>query len=224
MAATHDVYLGTSLDDVNNASRSNPMGVLASQGQTATTYDPEGLLEIGQTYYWRIDEVNGAPDYTTFTGEVRRISYDLGNQVPAITSTQATPTSGTAPLDVTFDATANDGDGDFDVLYSNGARSFAIWDASGNLVWDSGDEFEQILANLIPADFNSDNDENFSFDSRSDAKGPEPEGIAVGKVRIDAVLNYQRLVQPVADFLNVPADETKIEVINTTSTWFEVYD
>lgn len=51
-----------------------------------------------------------------------------------------------------------------------------------------------------------------------------PEDIALGKVRIDAVLNYQRLVQPVADFLNVPADETKIEVINTTSTWFEVYD
>jgi len=70
LAATHDVYLGTTFDDVNDASRSNPMGVLVSQGQAATTYDPEGLLEIGQTYYWRIDEVNAAPDNTIFKGSV----------------------------------------------------------------------------------------------------------------------------------------------------------
>lgn len=31
-AATHDVYLGTVFADVNNASRTNPRGVLASQG------------------------------------------------------------------------------------------------------------------------------------------------------------------------------------------------
>ena len=69
-AVTHDVYFGTSFDDVNTASRDNPLGVLVSQDQTANTYDPEGLLEFGTTYYWRIDEVNGAPDYTIFRGEV----------------------------------------------------------------------------------------------------------------------------------------------------------
>jgi concanavalin A-like lectin/glucanase superfamily protein/carbohydrate binding protein with CBM4/9 domain/F5/8 type C domain-containing protein len=69
-AATHDVYLGTNLDDVNSATRADSMGLLVSQGQTATTYDPEGLLEIGQTYYWRIDEVNAAPDNTIFDGVV----------------------------------------------------------------------------------------------------------------------------------------------------------
>ncbi len=68
-AVTHDVYLGTVAEDVNNASRSNPMDVLVSQGQTDTEYDPEGLLEIGQTYYWRIDEVNATPD-TIFKGEL----------------------------------------------------------------------------------------------------------------------------------------------------------
>ncbi len=67
-AATHDVYFGTSFDDVNDASRGNPMGVLASQGQAATQYDPAGLV-YGQTYYWRIDEVNAAPDNTIFKGE-----------------------------------------------------------------------------------------------------------------------------------------------------------
>jgi len=69
-AATHDVYFGTSFEDVNNASRGNPLGVLVSENQAATTYDPEGVYEFGTTYYWRIDEVNAAPDNTIFKGEV----------------------------------------------------------------------------------------------------------------------------------------------------------
>ncbi|NLT75770.1 MAG: LamG domain-containing protein, partial [Planctomycetes bacterium] len=69
-AATHDVYFGTSFDDVNAASRANPLDVLLSQSQAATTYDPDGLLEFNTTYYWRIDEVNAAPDNTIFKGEI----------------------------------------------------------------------------------------------------------------------------------------------------------
>ncbi len=69
-AATHDVYLGMAFEDVNNASRANPMGVLLSQGQGETTFDPPGLLDFGVTYYWRIDEVNAPPDGTIFKGEV----------------------------------------------------------------------------------------------------------------------------------------------------------
>ncbi|MHC4519687.1 MAG: discoidin domain-containing protein, partial [Planctomycetota bacterium] len=69
-AATHDVYFGTALEDVNSASRANPMDVLISQGQTADTYDPDGLLEFATTYYWRIDEVNAAPDNAIFKGAV----------------------------------------------------------------------------------------------------------------------------------------------------------
>ncbi|MHC4519178.1 MAG: LamG domain-containing protein, partial [Planctomycetota bacterium] len=85
-AATHDVYLGTVFDDVNNASRADPMGVLLSQGQTATAYDPEGLLDLGQTYYWRVDEVNAAPDNTIFKGAVwsftvEPFAYPIANVV-----------------------------------------------------------------------------------------------------------------------------------------------
>ena len=68
-AATHDVYLGTVFDDVNTASRDNPLDVLVSQSQADTTYTPPTVLEYGQTYYWRIDEVNAAPDNTIFKGE-----------------------------------------------------------------------------------------------------------------------------------------------------------
>ncbi|MES9994315.1 MAG: choice-of-anchor I family protein [Candidatus Thiodiazotropha sp.] len=75
-----------------------------------------------------------------------------------------------------------DGDGDFDEIYSYGARSFSIRNARGKLIYDSADDFERITAELLPNDFNSNNDENDSFDSRSDDKGPEPEGVTVGKI------------------------------------------
>ncbi len=69
-ASTHDVYMGTVFDDVNDASRAADMGVLLSQSQADTSYDPDGLLDFGQTYFWRIDEVNAAPDNTIFAGQV----------------------------------------------------------------------------------------------------------------------------------------------------------
>ncbi|NLZ04254.1 MAG: LamG domain-containing protein, partial [Phycisphaerae bacterium] len=69
-AATHDVYFGTSFADVDAASRGNALGVLVSQAQAGTTYTPPVRLEFETTYYWRIDEVNAAPDNTVFKGEV----------------------------------------------------------------------------------------------------------------------------------------------------------
>ncbi len=69
-AVARDVYFGTVFDDVNSASRANPMDVLVSEGQSAETYESEGLLDFSTTYYWRIDEVNGAPDNTIFKGNV----------------------------------------------------------------------------------------------------------------------------------------------------------
>ncbi|HSW00837.1 MAG TPA: LamG-like jellyroll fold domain-containing protein [Sedimentisphaerales bacterium] len=66
-ATSRDVYFGTSQADVTDATRANPKGVLVSQGQTATTFDPAGLA-FGQTYYWRVDEVDAAG--TILTGSV----------------------------------------------------------------------------------------------------------------------------------------------------------
>ncbi|MEM7007759.1 MAG: hypothetical protein AAF462_01340, partial [Thermodesulfobacteriota bacterium] len=75
-----------------------------------------------------------------------------------------------------------DADDEFEELFSFGARSFTIWDANGNLVWDSGDDFEQITAAVLVDNFNSTNDDNDSFDNRSDDKGPEPENLDIGKI------------------------------------------
>jgi len=54
-AQTQDVYVGTAFDDVNDASRADPRGVLVSQGQTGNTCAPAGPLDLGRTYYWRVD-------------------------------------------------------------------------------------------------------------------------------------------------------------------------
>jgi len=70
LAAAHDVYFGTSFADVSAAERSSPLGVLVSQGQTGLNYDPPGLLDFSQTYYWRVDEVNAPPDGAVFKGAV----------------------------------------------------------------------------------------------------------------------------------------------------------
>ena len=58
------------LADVNNATRTNPKGVLASQGQADDHLRSAGVFAYGQTYYWRIDEVNTAADNTIFKGDV----------------------------------------------------------------------------------------------------------------------------------------------------------
>ncbi|MEL7312798.1 MAG: choice-of-anchor I family protein [Pseudomonadota bacterium] len=74
-----------------------------------------------------------------------------------------------------------DGDSDVDELFSIGARSFTIWDTNGTVLFDSGNDFERITAQRIPNNFNADNDEN-DADTRSDAKGPEPEALAIGTI------------------------------------------
>ncbi len=76
-----------------------------------------------------------------------------------------------------------EGDGDFDELHVFGARSISIWDENGVKQSDTGDTMEQVTALTHPNDFNSTNDENDSFDNRSDDKGAEPEGVAIGKFK-----------------------------------------
>ncbi len=88
-ADTHDVYLGTDFNDVNDANRSNPPGVLVSQDHLTTTYNPPEF-DFNTTYYWRIDEVNAAPDYTIFKGEV----WSFTTHVPVLIAGNPVPLDG----------------------------------------------------------------------------------------------------------------------------------
>ena len=48
-------------------------------------------------------------------------------------------------------------------------------------MWDSGDQLEQLTRAALPLSFNASNTSN-ALDNRSDDKGPEPEGVTVGKL------------------------------------------
>ena len=67
--AQGDLYFGIHFDDVNTATLQNdPAGVyVGRQSQTSFALAP---LEYSQTYYWRVDEVNSAPESTVSPGEV----------------------------------------------------------------------------------------------------------------------------------------------------------
>lgn len=82
----------------------------------------------------------------------------------------------------------------FEELHALGARSFSIWTANGQLVFDSGDQFEQITAKVNPDFFNSNHRET-SFKTRSDDKGPELEPITVAKLfgRTYAFIGFERI-------------------------------
>jgi hypothetical protein len=88
----------------------------------------------------------------------------------------------------------SDSDGDLDAIYTYGGRSFTIWTASGELVFDSGDQLEQITAAFFPLNFNATHTSN-ARDNRSSAKGPEPEGLAIGHAfgRTLALIGCERI-------------------------------
>jgi len=77
----HKVYFGESFDDVNDAT-----GGLA---QDANRYTPAQRLDLGKTYYWRVDEVNAPPaSNVEFKGEVWSFTTEpIGYPVENITVT-----------------------------------------------------------------------------------------------------------------------------------------
>jgi DNA-binding beta-propeller fold protein YncE len=74
----------------------------------------------------------------------------------------------------------SDGDGDYDRLYAFGGRSMSVLDPLGGIVSDTGDELERLTAQLDAGNFNKDNVPS-AIDNRSDNKGPEPEGLDIGR-------------------------------------------
>ncbi len=67
----HNVYFGTDFNDVNEASVSDPRGVMVAENHTEITFEPLGadLLDYNTTYYWRIDEINNSEPNSLWKGE-----------------------------------------------------------------------------------------------------------------------------------------------------------
>jgi choice-of-anchor I-like protein len=111
-----------------------------------------------------------------------------------------------------------DHDGDLDEIYSYGGRSFSIRDAGGNLIFDSGDHLEQLTAAVFPRNFNASHSNN-TFDNRSPSKGPEPEGVALGKVagRTLAFIGLERIGGVAVYDVSDPFDVSFVDYVNTRS-------
>ncbi|UTF61718.1 choice-of-anchor I family protein [Gilvimarinus sp. DA14] len=137
---------------------------------------------------------------------------------------------------VMFDAAGNESaEGDrlmYDNLYSYGARSFSIWDEEGQLIWDSGDAIEQFLASddcMLGSDrsipcadyFNSAHDEGDQKDSRSDAKGPEPEGVAIGSIgeKTFAFIGLERMGGVLVYDVTDPEAPVFMDYLNSREDW-----
>ena len=134
-------------------------------------YLPDGIVTgivDGRTYLFTANE-GDTRDYPNCFTEEARVD-DLQQQLdPAlIPSDEATALR---RLRVTT-ARGNEG-GSYHRLLAFGGRSFAVWSARGNLLYDSGSTIELVLARRFPDNL---------LDTRSDDKGPEPEDLAFGRI------------------------------------------
>jgi hypothetical protein len=159
-------------------------------------YQPDGIgtFEIGGvTYLATANEGDSRGDYAACGGNEEIRGGDLAGRMLA---------GGLAGLDRDGDTTLALSDNDelnrlqitnqfplppapdaISSLYVFGARSMSIWNpATGEQVFDSGSQMEEIVAAQLPAFHNSGVGKNPAdgFDLRSDNKGPEPEGLVVG--------------------------------------------
>jgi Ca2+-binding RTX toxin-like protein len=190
-------------------------------------YQPDGIARFtaanGRTYIVTANEGDGR-DYDGFADEVRVGSsrYVLD---PTIFPNAAALKQNTALGRLTVSSSSGDldGDGDFERIEAFGARSFSIFDASIKQVFDSGDQFERITAAALPTNFNS-NSENDSFDTRSDNKGPEPEGIAIGNVngRVYAFVGLERVGGVMTYDVTNPEKPTFVDYTNSRDFTAEV--
>ncbi len=141
-------------------------------------YQPDGiavLLDKGIPYLFTANEGDareyevGLTKYLVEAARIKTLNLD-GTVFPNAAFLKRDENLGR--LNITKTIGDIDRDGDYDALYSFGARSFSVWNGlSGALIYDSGSELEE-KAKLIGS----------YPDSRSDDKGVEPEGIAVGEV------------------------------------------
>ena len=109
----------------------------------------------------------------------------------------------------------------YDHLYSFGTRSVSIWVENAQqtgveLVWDSGDQFEQYIAQHHPEIFNF-NHEEAGLDNRSDNKGPEPEGVTLGQIgeKTFAFIGLERVGGIIVYDVTTPASPSFVQYINS---------
>ncbi|MFI3216703.1 MAG: choice-of-anchor I family protein, partial [Methylococcales bacterium] len=144
-------------------------------------YMPDAIASFtskGKTYYMTANEGDDRNDFMNPGESVSLSSVNFDATVfpnaallkgNAVLGRLSTPNPLTVGKGISGDT---DGDGDIDQIISYGARSFSILDSKGKVVFDSGDHIERFFASQ--GVFASG---GLFDDTRSDNKGPEPEGV-----------------------------------------------
>ncbi|MFC3688318.1 choice-of-anchor I family protein [Aquipuribacter hungaricus] len=183
-------------------------------------YMPDAVASYqsrGRTFVVTANE-GDARDYFGYGDEARVsslvLSPDVFGGAAGVAALQAPAALGRLTASTT---SPTDVQGRVTEIHAFGARSFSVRDAEGRLVFDSGDQLEQVVAARLPEAANSDNSENGSADSRSDNKGPEPEGLAVGRVagRTYAFVGLERVGGIAVYDITVPSRSTFVDYVST---------
>jgi predicted extracellular nuclease/2',3'-cyclic-nucleotide 2'-phosphodiesterase (5'-nucleotidase family) len=142
----------------------------------------------GETYFVTANEGDARVGTGLTTEEVRlgNASYNLDDTLFPNEATLK-DNANLGRLNVINHEGDTDGDGDIDVITTYGGRGISIFkqnaDGSIEKVRETGGEFERILSQQPNANFFFNGENTFgSFDSRSDNKGPEPEGVDIGVI------------------------------------------
>lgn len=187
-------------------------------------YMPDAIASFaanGQTYYITANEGDSRVRPTTGSASIFNEESRVGDAAYILDPT-VFPTAANLKLPenlgrltVSNKSGDTDGDGDFDQIVTLGGRSFSILDANGTIVFDSGDQLEQITSQQSPTFFNSDGTTT-SFDTRSDNKGPEPEGVTIGVIggRTYAFIGLERVGDVIVYDVTTPTAPTFVQYIN----------
>lgn len=154
---------------------------------------PDGIAAYtaaGDTYLVTANE-GDSRDWSGYS-EVTRLS-GLASQLCAEVAPLAA-SSALGRLNVTRADGFDPARGCYSQVVTFGGRGLSVLDDRGRVVFDSGADLEQRLARIAPGAFNANHSSN-DADNRSDDKGPEPEGVTVGKVggRTYAFLGLERI-------------------------------
>lgn len=150
--------------------------VTANEGDSRdwwfTAKDEKACLDAGgQTF----DEEDGCLAYSE---ETRASKLTLADSHP---QREHLDKKELGRLKVTTAMGDDDGDGKYEKMVTFGGRSFSIWNDSGELVFDSGNQFAKTIVERFPDGFNTNETEN-KKDNRSDDKGSEPEALSIGTI------------------------------------------
>lgn len=190
-------------------------------------YLPDAIatFSIGSTTYLiTANEGDARADWPGFNEETRVRAHCTAGLDPAVFADAANLIldSNLGRLRITTtpngSKTGKNAAGQCNELYSFGGRSFSIWTTDIQRVYDSGDEIEQRTKALSMATFNASHDNN-TLDSRSPAKGPEPEGVVTARFgnKTFAFIGLERVGGVMVYDISNPSAPTYVTYLNTRS-------